>query len=234
MTLQPEAAIDYRVDARTLKRDAPILLLLALDLAFGFMIWSRLPARVPIHWNIHGRPDNFGPSWVNALAVPIGAVVIYALLLLLPLIDPRRKNYALFEDTARFYRGAIVLFMVGLHVVLALVSLGHKVDVGLVMRIAMPLLFIALGNRFGRLRHNYFFGFRLPWTLASEEVWNRTHRMAGRLWVAGGLVMLLAALLPPVPGVAVLVGVMVILTIVPMVYSWRLYRATTAPTKKSG
>jgi len=161
---------------------------------------------------------------MNAILLPAVACGTYALLLFLPLIDPSRRNYALFGDTVRFFRGVIVTFLVGVHVLVVLASLGEKVDISLVMRIALPLLFVLLGNRFGRLRHNWFFGIRVPWTLASEEVWKRTHRMAGRLWVVGGLLLVSAAFLPVVSGMTLLAAGLLILPIVPIVYSAVIFR----------
>jgi len=213
----------YRVDGKTLRRDAFVLLLLALDVAYGFWNLSQMPARVPTHWGLSGQPDAWGPGWVNAIGVPGVAVAIYVMLLLAPLIDPKRASYALFADTVRFFRLASVLFFIGFHVVVVRASLGDDVDMGRVMRLGVPLLFIALGNRFGKLRHNYFFGIRTPWTLANEEVWVKTHRMAGTVWVVGGLVQLAAAFLPTAPGAAVFVAALVIMVVVPVVYSYQIF-----------
>jgi uncharacterized membrane protein len=221
---ETDAPAPYAVNRATLRHDAPILVLLALDLVFGLVVFSRLPERVPVHWGLSGQPNGWGPAWMNAVLLPGVACAVYALLLFIPLIDPSRRNYALFGDTVHFFRGVIVTFLVGLHVLVVLASFGEKVDIGLAMRIGVPLLLVAIGNRFGRLRHNFFFGIRVPWTLANEEVWNRTHRMAGRLWVVGGLLLVPAALLPPAPGLAVFVSGMLVLSIVPIVYSAVIFR----------
>jgi uncharacterized membrane protein len=221
---ETEAPAPYAVNRATLAHDAPILALLALDLAFGLVAWPRLPERVPVHWGLSGQPNGWGPAWMNAILLPAVACGTYALLLFLPLIDPSRRNYALFGDTLRFLRGVGVTFLVGVHVLVVLASLGEKVDIGLAMRIGVPLILVVIGNRFGRLRHNFFFGIRVPWTLANEEVWNRTHRMAGRLWVAGGLLLVPAAFLRRVPGFAVFVAGMLVLSIVPIVYSAVIFR----------
>ncbi len=218
----------YSVNARTLRGDAPILVVLTLDLLFGLVMWPRLPAQVPVQFGLTGAPDRWGPAWENAVLLPLLAWALYALLLYAPLIDPLRRNYPLFSDTVRVFRGVLALFLVGLHVAITLASLGTRVDIGLVVRIGVPLLFVALGNRFGRLRHNWFFGIRVPWTLSSEEVWNRTHRMAGRLWVAGGFLMLPGAFLPPAAGMAVMGSAAAVVAIVPIVYSAVIFRQLAA------
>ncbi len=221
---ETDAPAPYAVNRATLRHDAPILVLLALDLVFGLVVFSRLPERVPVHWGLSGQPNGWGPAWMNAVLLPAVACGTYALLLFLPLIDPSRRNYALFGDTLRFLRGVMVAFFVGVHVLVVLASFGEKVDIGLAMRIGVPLLLVAIGNRFGRLRHNFFFGIRVPWTLANEEVWNRTHRMAGRLWVVGGFLLVPAAFLPVVSGMTLLAAGLLILPIVPIVYSAVIFR----------
>lgn len=214
----------YRVDAATLRGDWPLLVLLAADIVYGLLMWPSMPEIVPTHWGISGEADGYGPAWIIALGLPATALATYALLLFLPLIDPRRRNYALFEDTVRFLRWLLVLSTIGLHVVLVRVALGADIDVDFVIRLGVALLFTLLGNRMGRMRQNFFIGIRVPWTLSNEEVWNRTHRFAGRLWVVGGLAMIAAAFLPPPAGVAVFVAVATVLVVVPIVYSWRVHR----------
>jgi len=209
----------YRVDARLLAGDWWILLLLAADAAFGFWAWSRLPARVPTHWGLDGQPDGWGPSWLNALLIPATAIFLYLLVLLLPLIDPRRRNYALFPGVLRLLRFLAPSFMVVLHVLAVRASLGLPVDMSLAFRVLLPVFFILLGNQLGRIRFNYFVGIRVPWTLDNEEVWNRTHRLAGKLWVGAGVLALGAVFLPPVPGTITMAVVIGLATLVPVVYS---------------
>ena len=103
-----------------------------------------MPARVPVHWGLSGKPDDWGPAWMNGLLLPAITIAAYALLLFLPLIDPKRKNYALFADTAAFFRAVVTVFLVGMHVVSTLVALGRPIDMSLVTRLAVPLLFIAM------------------------------------------------------------------------------------------
>lgn len=223
----------YRVDRATLLGDLPIIAALVGDLAFGLWAWSRMPARVPVHWGVSGQPDRWGAPWENALLMPLIGIAVYLLLLFLPLIDPRRASYALFGGTLRLFRAVLALFSVALHVAVTLASLGHAVDVGTLVRVEVPLLFILLGNQMGRLRHNWFVGIRVPWTLESEEVWNRTHRMAGPVWVTGGFAAFAGAFLPPIPGMVVFLSVLAVLIVVPIVYSYRLYHRLEAEGRVS-
>ena len=145
-------------------------------------------------------------------------------MLLLPLIDPRRRNYALFPGVLRLLRFLAPAFMVVLHVLAVRASLGYAVDMSLAFRVLMPAFFIVLGNQMGRIRFNYFVGIRVPWTLDNEEVWNRTHRLAGKLWVTGGVISLGFLLLPPLPGTIAMAAVMGLATLVSVVYSFWISR----------
>ncbi len=222
----PDNAPDrqYRVDFATVRADWPLFLLLAIDFGYGLVSLPMMPAEVPTHWGLSGAPDQYGPAWVNALVLPAIGLLLYLSLLALPLIDPLRRNYALFTDTLRFVRWLLVLFAIGLHVVVVRVSLDHAIEVDFAVRLGVALLIVALGNRMGTMRRNFFIGIRVPWTLSSEEVWNRTHRMAGRLWVVGGIGLVAAAFLPAKLGMTVFTTLIVILVAVPVLYSWRLYR----------
>jgi uncharacterized membrane protein len=214
----------YRVDRAVLAGDIWILALFALDLAFGLAVRHRLPERVPTHWGADGQVNGWGSPWEAVLLPPAIAAGAYLILLFAPLIDPRRASYSFFGETLRFIRGALVVFVLGIHVLTLLGPLGVPISMDRVARLGVPLLFVALGNIWGRVRPNWFFGIRVPWTLDSEEVWTRTHRMAGKLWVAGGLLLLPAAFLPAGAGSVVLSSVLGALVVAPIVYSYVIYR----------
>jgi len=213
----------YRVDRALLVRDWPVLLLLAADVVFGLAIWPRLPVRVPTHFGFDGTPNGWGPPWVDAILLPGMTIGIYLLMLLLPLLDPRRANYARFPTTLRVFRFSLTGLFVAIHVVLVRASFGAVVNSAYI-QVAVALLFIVLGNSLGRVRFNYFFGVRTPWTLNNEEVWNATHRLTARLWVVCGVVLIPAAFLSGALGLAARIGLIAIMVVVPVVYSFMVYR----------
>nr|WP_315989373.1 SdpI family protein [Desulforamulus aquiferis] len=142
----------------------------------------------------------------------------------IPKIDPKKENYLKFASSYEKIRLATVALMVVLNLFTLLVGLGYDINISLMVRIAIPLLIIVIGNYMGKVRYNYTLGFRLPWTLASEEVWNKTHRLGGKLMVAGGLVALLGVFTPPSMGFAlVMVGILLPI-VVTTVYSFLSYQ----------
>lgn len=219
----------YRVDRTLLLGELPLLALLLADLAFGAWALPRLPERIPVHWNLAGEADGFGAPWPHAVLLPAVGLGLWALLLVLPLVDPLRRNYGRFPATLKLFRWLVPLLCVGLHLAATLASLGLPVDHGAAVRALLAITFVVLGNSMGKLRHNWFIGIRTPWTLASEEVWTRTHRLAAPIWVAGGLLQLAGAFVSGTAGEALFGGTLAVMVLVPVVASYLLFRKLLPP-----
>lgn len=183
--MKPDAdKATYRLDWQEVRHDWPAWLALVGSFVAGILLYPALPERVPIHWNLAGQVDGYGSRAMGAFFLPVMNLATYKILLLIPLVDPKRANYARF---ASFYRGVRIIltfFLAVLHAVTLFVALGRPVDLPLVVSLGMSLLFLYLGHSLSRVQQNYFFGIRTPWTLADEEVWRRTHRLGGRLFMA--------------------------------------------------
>ena len=214
----------YRVDRTLLLGELPLLALLLADLGFGLWALPRLPEQVPVHWNLAGEADGFGARWPHAILLTLVGLACWAALLVLPLADPLRRNYARFPGTLKLFRWLVPLMTVALHVAVTLSSLGVPLDSGTAVRAIVAAVFVVLGNSMGKLRHNWFVGIRTPWTLASEEVWTRTHRLAAPIWVAGGLLQLAGAFVKGTPGEVLFGGTIAAMVLVPVAYSCLAFR----------
>ena len=202
----------------------PLWLLIVAALVLGAVVYPQLPERVASHWNYRGEVDGYSSRCWGAFGIPLLTAGIYLGMLLLPLIDPRRQNYEKFAGAYRVIKAVLVIFMTGIHLVVVLNALGFKVPVDKVVITGVSLLILVIGNYMGQFRHNYFVGIKTPWTLASEEVWRKTHRLGGRLWVAAGILGLAGALLGGPFGGLVLVAALIIAAIFPIVYSYLEFR----------
>ncbi len=214
----------YRLDWQLLKHDWPLWVIMAGLLLAAVLVFPHLPAKVPGHWNIHGEVDAYYPRIFGAFFPPLLAIGLYLLLLVLPLFDPRRENYRRFAGAYAFLRWAIVLFFGVLWVMTILFVQGYTVNIGLVVKALVSVLLIIIGNFMGQLRHNYFVGIKTPWTLASEEVWQRTHRLGARVWVAGGLVCLAMSGFQSAWAAYVFFATILLMAVVPIVYSYLIFR----------
>ncbi|HEX5961059.1 MAG TPA: SdpI family protein [Rhodanobacteraceae bacterium] len=198
------------------------LVFILLMLGVAAWIYPQLPAQAAIHWDANGVANGWAPRFWAA-AVPVMLMVGLALLFaILPVISPRKFEIAPF---ARVY-GIVVLATQAFLLVVGTVALfagaGHHVSMELVAPVAVGALLIVIGNFMGKFRKNFFIGIRTPWTLTSDVVWERTHRLAGWLFVLAGLAWIVGGLLHVSP--AVLVVAALAAGFIPAIYSYFLYR----------
>ena len=194
----------------------------------GLLGWAslNLPAgQVPTHWNAHGVPDRFGSHQeaVATLAVILLLeLLVAALLAVIPMIEPRRLNLL---RSARAYTATwigltVVIAVVYTIVAYSMVNGAHRLQFGPALMVAVGALIALVGNYLSKIRSNFFFGIRTPWTLSSDRSWNRTHRVGSRLFVALGVLIAFSALLPAIAPWVVLISVVGVLVFL-VVYSYR-------------
>lgn len=162
----------------------------------GAILFSRLPELIPSHWNIRGEVDGYMPKTTYILFFPTLILGLYLLMTYLPNMDPRKDNYERFRGVFAGFRMVLICFLSVIYVVPLLVAMGVPISVDIIVRVGIGVLFAVIGNWFGKVRYNYTFGIKTPWTLANEEVWNKTHRVSGPIWVAAGILMVLLAFVP--------------------------------------
>jgi uncharacterized membrane protein len=171
------------------------LFLLVIVVIGTCIAYPYLPQQVAVHWNYRGAPDDFGQKFSGAFLLPGIMIILYALSIILPKIDPKKNNYQRFQDTYYRIMNGILFFIFLMQVVQITSSLG-KINSTYVVPELVGLLFILIGNFSPKFKHNYFIGVRTPWTLASEDVWKKTHRFAGKVFVISGLFLLLVPVIP--------------------------------------
>ncbi|MEO5511220.1 MAG: SdpI family protein [Longimicrobiales bacterium] len=188
-------------------------------------VFSRLPAEVPTHWNLHGEINGTMAKFPGAFLASTMAIVVWFVLPLLRRIDPRRASYERFDATFYLVVNAVVLILAMIQGLTLAVALGMRVDMTRSMLLGVGLMFIVLGNYMPRLRSNWWMGIRTPWTLESEEVWRRTHRFGGRAFMLAGIITVFATLLPTEAAGTIAFGVIMIAVLLPVVYSYFVWRS---------
>ena len=164
--------------------------------AAGFSVWAypHLPTVVATHFDLDGAPNGWSSPLMAALFVPALGLVLAALFTMLPRIDPRRANYALFTPTYWTVVNAVLILLAAIHVLLLGKAMGWAVDMSKVAALGVGGLFILLGNLMSRIRPNWFMGIRTPWTLSSDSVWRKTHRFGGAAFAIAGVCIAASAL----------------------------------------
>jgi uncharacterized membrane protein len=197
----------------------PLLIVAAAFIASA-VVYPGLPDRIPTHWNLAGQPDDWSNRTWGAWALPIFLLGMWALVQVLPRIDPRGANYAKFGGAFEGIIVSVMLFMLALHLVVLRASLGYAVQMQRIIPIGIGVLFIVIGNLLPRARPNWFVGIRTPWTLSSDRVWEKTHRFGGRVFVVAGILITIAGFLLAQWAHAVLFTVVLTCAATVLIYSY--------------
>lgn len=187
---------------------------------FSLAVYSRLPEEVPVHWGFSGEPNRFGSRFEGAFLIPAMMIAFFAIMQWYPSRDPRAANIAKFRGAYDTVVTAIIALLSGLHVLALGNALGWGIDIPKVGMVALGLMFILLGNLMPRVRSNFIFGIRTPWTLSSESVWTRSHRVSGYAKVVAGIITIVAGLVARPAGYIVALASLLMSGLVPVVYSY--------------
>jgi immunity protein, SdpI family len=206
------------------------LLIVVAAFAASAIVYPRLPEMVPTHWSgMDAQPDDWSSRAFGAWLTPVLLLGMWALVRILPAIDPRGANYAKFGGAFEAIIGSLMLFLLGMHILLLREALGHPAPMQRVVPFGVGILLIVIGNLLPRARPNWFVGIRTPWTLSSDRVWEKTHRFGGRVFVAGGLLITIAALVWVQWAHAVLFGVILLSTASVLIYSYVEWKRERTP-----
>lgn len=175
-----------------LKTESRAFIILLLTIAVSIWAYPQLPARVASHWDFQGNINGWTNKNLHSILFPGIVIGIYLLFLLMPYFDPKKERYTEFAGAYRIMRDAILFVLFGSFLTATLANLNYPINVGVIIASLVGLLMMVLGNYFGKLKRNWFIGLRTPWTLSSENVWNKAHRLGGRLFMIWGLLIILA------------------------------------------
>lgn len=194
------------------------VLILAMFLLGGYA-WMQLPTgeQIPVHWNAAGEADRYGGKFEGLMLFPLIGIGTLALLAVIPRIDPKRTNIERSGKAYGMTMIGVMIFLTMIYITTTLTTLGYPLSLNRLLPIGMGIMFMVIGNYMGKVRQNYMFGIRTPWTIASELSWNKTHRMGGRMLFIFGLLFALFGLISGssawiIPFIASLFVVIAILT----------------------
>ncbi|MBR5537653.1 MAG: SdpI family protein [Clostridia bacterium] len=216
-----------------LKKNKGLMILtsvvILLPMAAGVLLWEQLPQRMAIHWGMNGEADGWGSRPVVVFGMPLLLLAIHWLGVWITGQDKRNRHQNEKVLQLMFWIAPVIaVFGMGSTYASAL---GQSVPVDRLVLLLLGIVFAVIGNYLPKCRQNYTIGIKIVWTLSDEENWSATHRLAGKLWMAGGLLLLLCAFLPGAALSWVLPVVLGIMVIVPVVYSWRFSRRKEGETK---
>ena len=206
-----------------IKKNLPILIttsiIILLPILAGLLLWDQLPDAVPNHWNAAGEVDGYSSKPFAVFAMPLLLLLLHWFAVIVTQTDPKKQNQSEQVKILVFWLLPATSLLVNLFSYSA--ALGKSLRVETIMPIFMGLLFMVIGNYLPKCKQNYTVGIKLPWTLHSEENWNKTHRLAGWIWVGGGLICAITGFLGEF---LLCIPVLLVMGLVPMIYSYALYK----------
>lgn len=195
-------------------------IVVVLPVLIGVIFWNRLPDVMATHFGMNNAANGFSNKAVAVFGLPAFLLVVHWLCAFAIARDPKKQNIS-----AKMYRLVLWIAPVISLVVAAVMypmNLGYQMDITFYMVLFVGAFFVVIGYYLPKARQNYTIGIRIPWTLANEENWNRTNHLAGYLWMIGGIVMIFICL-TRIVGVEWLIGVLLIMVLVPIIYSYWLH-----------
>jgi len=193
----------------------------------SLLLWNQLPDSMASHWGADDQVNGYTSKFLGVFLMPIITIAMLLLFLVIPTIDPLKANIAQFREYFNTFIVLITGFMVYIHGLTLVWNLGYtNFRMSAAMLPAMGLLFIFIGLLVGKAKRNYFIGIRTPWTLSSDQVWDETHRVGGKLFMASGALALLGAFFPDYALWFILAPILGT-TLFSVLYSYYLFRQET-------
>lgn len=199
------------------------LVIILVMFGIGIYFYPKMPDMMPTHWNYNWVVDNYSSKNQAIFIFPGIALFLLVLFQFLPKLDPKKENYPKFEKTWEAFQFSLLIFFLYVYILTIFASLDKSINVGSYIMFGIGVLFMILGNYMWKIRQNYFVGIKLPWTLANEEVWNKTHRMWGKMFMLGWLLFIINSYFNITPWFMLFIILWLIL-VVPMVYSYLIFK----------
>ncbi len=204
-----------------------ILIFMVVILSFmfitGAILYPKLPDKIATHFNAYGEPDDYMNKFFGVFITPLVATGVALLLYFIPRIDPLKKNYRYFM---KYYNGFIIVFMFILlivHVHTLLYSMGVKINVNIIGVIVIFSILFYIGYILDKLKKNWFIGIRTPWTLSSDRVWEKTHKLGAKTFISIAFVSLLSIFFPRFTLFFILIP-LIVGSVILVVYSYLEYQ----------
>ncbi len=205
-----------------------VLTLIAIAAITGALLWNQLPEQMASHWNANDEVDGYISKFWGVFLMPLVTLGMFGLLIFLPNIDPLKANIAQFRGVFNLFIVFMVVFMLYIHTLTIVWSLGYQnFRMSAAMLPFLGVLFIFVGYLLRQAKRNFFIGIRTPWTLSSDSVWDKTHRLGSVLFMASGVLSIAGSFFGGMTAFWMLFVPLIGSTLALVVYSYLLYRNET-------
>ncbi|MFI8708247.1 SdpI family protein [Bacillus sp. NPDC077411] len=206
-----------------MKKHILAIIFISITILAWIISWPHLPDTIATHWS-GDTPDGYSPKLIGMLLMVGIMIGTYILLNVVPKIDPKKENYKKFSKSFMMitYSVLVVLFIANMDIIAT--GLGYNLSINRFSGLLVGILFLVIGNYLPQCKPNYFIGIRTPWTLSNEEVWRKTHRFSGKVFMILGIIMCGSIFAPVTWESYIILTVALGGAVITMLYSYFAYK----------
>ncbi len=190
-----------------------------LPMIIGIVLWNRLPEEIATHFGMNGEPNDWSSKAVTVFGMPLFLLFIQLLCAAATGYDPKNKHIS--DKMFKLILWIMPVVSIFTNAGIYAYALGYSVDIAMSSIILCGILFIVVGNYMPKMKQSYTLGIKLPWTLESEENWNKTHRLGGWVFMIGGIVTIILSFTSMYWMFFI---IMIVIIIIPTIYSFCLHK----------
>jgi len=205
------------------KSEIIIFGIIILSFAIGIYYYPQMPEKLASHWNAQGQVNGYMSKFWGLFLMPIISMGMLLLFILIPNIDPLKSNIQQFRKYFDGFVVLIIVFLFYLHLLTIFWNSGYKFNMISYLSPGLAILFYYTGILIENTKRNWFIGIRTPWTLSSDNVWDKTHKIGGKLFKIAGILALLAIFFESYALFIIVVPV-IIVSIYTILYSYFEYQ----------
>jgi uncharacterized membrane protein len=202
-----------------------VLAVIAVAVLVGIYLYPLAPQEMASHWNEQGQVNGYMPKFWGLFLMPIITLAMFLLFTFIPKIDPLKENIKKFRKYFDSFIVLIIAFMMYVHALTLFWNFGFRFDMGRMMIPALGIVFYYCGVLIEKSKRNWLIGIRTPWTLSSDLVWEKTHKLGGKLFKASGIIAVSGVFFPKFAFLIFIVPV-ILSSLFSVIYSYLEYRKT--------
>lgn len=199
------------------------VVLIIISFISGIYFSQNFPSRVATHWGLNGQVDGYSGPLMAAFMLPLLMLVMYIVFLITPYLDPKKDQYAAFAGVYHKLKDLIIVFVFILYILTGVNGLGYTINISLYVPVMVGALFAIIGLLLKNVKMNWFMGIRTPWTMSSETVWEKTHKLSSRVFIFSGLLMAATVLVTTKFKIAFFIIAMAMIVFALPIYSYFLF-----------
>ena len=196
--------------------------IILLPIIVGLLLWNILPERIAVHWGMEGEVDGWSGKKFAIFVMPVIMLILHWLCIFIIALDPKNKKQS--NKVFNMVLWIIPITSLISNGIVYATAFGNYGSIDIVLHVLLGFIFVILGNYMPKCKQNHTIGIKVVWALRNEENWNKTHRFSGRLWVLGGVLLLVTMFVPMENFIYAFLTIILLLAFLPIIYSYVYYK----------